>query len=129
MPEGGMVKCSYNRARSIITTKDELCKEEHHLDDVFIRNGYPHLLFVLLHCGLNRDKETENDLDAESLISIPYVSGMSEDIMRICHHFNIIVAFKSAGSCLVNHYGQFLQWLRIYHHPACVPMYCVSHTL
>ena len=49
-----------------------------------------------------RNKETVTDCNAKEkspLISILYViSGLSEDIRRVCHCFNIRVAFKSGQS-------------------------------
>ena len=59
--------------------------------------------FVLLHYSwIPRDKETETDHDVEEnppLVSIPYVSGVSDNIRRVCNcHFNIRVVFKSDQS-------------------------------
>ena len=50
-------------------------KEEHHLDEVFKKNGYPTSFIRSSSLQVPRNKETETDCDAEEkspLVLIPY---------------------------------------------------------
>ena len=70
---------------------EEACKEEHHLE-VFKKKLIPNIFHSFFSLQVPR-----NNLDDEvksPLISILYVHVSGEDI-RVCHHFNIRVVFKS----------------------------------
>ena len=96
----GLVRCLYDRARSITTSEEGLQKEEHHLAGVLKQNGYP-ANFIRISSAPpmqvldeTQDGEEENG-EKPPLVMIPYVAGVSEDIRRTCRKFNIKVIFKS----------------------------------
>ena len=65
----------------------QIHKEEHFLDEVFRRKGYPtsFIRFFFLHANRNRKIETNlNAKEKPPLILIPYALGVSEDIRRVC---------------------------------------------
>ena len=73
---------------------EEVCKEEHHLE-VFKKNWYP--TFFIHFFSLQVPRNNLDDEVKSPLISILYVHVSGEDI-RVCHHFNIRVVFKSGWS-------------------------------
>ena len=60
----GVARCLYDRARSIITIEEKLCKEEHHLDKVLKKNVYLSFIHFFSLQG-QTDKETETNLDGK----------------------------------------------------------------
>ena len=65
---------------------------------VFSNNGY---LEAIIQAGSEwspgrREEEVRDEQgDKPLVVTIPYVSGLSEDIRRVCRRFNIKTAFKS----------------------------------
>ena len=95
----GLIKCLSNRASSIVKDSTQLTKEHTHLSKVLRLNGYPKAFIdstISTHTH-TRDRQTD-DRQPVGTVSIPYISGISEDIRRICRRFNIRVAFRSGTS-------------------------------
>ena len=97
----GVVRCLHDRAREIISTQDNLQKEVDHLARVLKQNGYP-ANFIrdastppMQETADTSGRDEEQEREKEPLVVIPYVTGMSEDIRRVCRKFNIRVVFKS----------------------------------
>ena len=76
----GLVRCLYDRARSIITGQDDLQKEECHLAKVLRQNGYPNTFI----CTKQSMEAMETTLWQEGrrppLVVLPYTEGVSETI-------------------------------------------------
>ena len=95
----GVVRCLHDRARRVISTQDNLQKEVDHLARVLKQNGYP--ANFIHNASVPPTQETtdvsspEEEQEKGSLVVIPYVAGMSEDIRCVCRKFNIRVVFKS----------------------------------
>ena len=74
--------------------ESDLGREEDHLHRFFfpaIATQRP-----LSEQGLRREEEVRDEQgDKPLVVTIPYVSGLSEDIRRVCRRFNIKTAFKS----------------------------------
>ena len=91
----GVVKCLYNRAKKVTTSSRDLGKEERHLNQVLLSNGYPQSFITSNSRERSRVPQDRDEVDSSKLIAIPYVSGLSEDIRRICRRFDIRVVFRS----------------------------------
>ncbi len=99
----GLVRCLYDRARSITTGQDNLKKEECHLAEVLKQNGYPSAFVHSLFIPSKRNVDiTEAPLLEEgrrpTLVMLPYTEGVSEDIRRACRKFGLKVVFRSGLS-------------------------------
>ena len=75
----GLVKCLFERARSIITTQESLQEEEKHVVEALKQNGYPNT-FICVASKALRSKEADQDVDVEEtdrtpLVVLPYVAG------------------------------------------------------
>ena len=94
----GLVRCLYDRARKVITSPDSLRREEKHLENVLKLNGYPTPFIRDSSTPTPRSPvEPQGELPEERppLVMLPYVSGVSEDIRRVCSRYNLRVVFKS----------------------------------
>ena len=99
----GLVRCLYDRARSITTRQDNLKKEECHLTEVLKQNGYPSSFIRSSSVPSRRNVEvTEAPLleggRRPPLVMLPYTEGVSEDIRRVCRKFGLKVVFRSGLS-------------------------------
>ena len=80
----GLVKCLFERARSIIITRESLREEEGHVVEALKQNGYPGT-FICAASKALQSKAADQDVDMEEtdgtpLVVLPYVAGVSEDI-------------------------------------------------
>ena len=94
----GVVRSLYDRARRVTNMESDLGREEDHLHRVFSNNGYPEAIIRAGSEGSpgRREEEVRDEQgDKPLVVTIPYVSGLSEDIRRVCRRFNIKTAFKS----------------------------------
>ena len=96
----GLVRCLYDRARSVTNSEDNLQKEEDHIARVLKQNGYPGAF--IRSSALPPPQDAEESLETEPqeedrppLVMLPYVAGVSEDIRRVCRKFDMRVVFKS----------------------------------
>ena len=99
----GLVRCLYDRARSITTRQEDLQKEDCHLTKVLRQNGYPSNFIRSSSIPSRRDAETtEEPLPEEGrrppMVMLPYTEGVSEDIRRVCRKFGMKVVFRSGLS-------------------------------
>ena len=95
----GLVKCLFDRAKSITTTQENLQKEEEHVAEALKQNGYPST-FIGSSSRSSQGKEGDQEASVEEagrtpLVVLPYIAGVSEDIRRVCRRFNMRVAFRS----------------------------------
>ena len=84
----GLVRCLYDRARSITTRHDNLKKEERHLAEVLKQNGYPSAFVCSSSIPSRQNVDiTEAPLLEEGcrppLVMLPYTEGVSEDVRRV----------------------------------------------
>ena len=101
----GLVRCLYDRAKNNTNSQDNLVQEEHHITTVLKQNGYPN---AFIHSSTwpqptrdAEDREVEqkgNDTQRPPVVLLPYVSGVSEDIKRVCRGLGLRVIFKSRRS-------------------------------
>ncbi len=99
----GLVRCLYDRARSITTRQDNLKKKEFHLAEVLKQNGYPSTFVCSSSIPSRRDVEiTEAPLPEEGrrppLVMLPHTEGVSEDIRWVCRKFGLKDVFRSGLS-------------------------------
>ena len=96
----GLLRYLYNRARIITTSPDSLQREEDHLASVLKCNGYPSTFTRASSTPPTQPaedarREQPQGRDKPPLMVLPYVSGVSEDIRRMCRHYNLRVVFRS----------------------------------
>ena len=102
----GLVRCLYDRARSITTSLDSLKREEGHLASVLKCNGYPSAFILTSSTPPTQPVEDTRGEQPEArratrgkdrppLVVLPYVSGVSEDIRCVCGRYNLRVVFRS----------------------------------
>ena len=99
----GLVRCLYDRAKSITTRQDNLKKEECHLAKVLKQNGYPNAFIRSSSVPSRRNVEvTEAPLLEEGrrppLVMLPYMERVCEDIRRVWRKFGLKVVFSSGLS-------------------------------
>ena len=99
----GLVKCLFDRARTITTGQNNLRKEEHHLTRVLRQNGYPSTFIRSSAKPPRPDMEATEALPLEEehrppLVMLPYIEGVSEDVKRVCRKFGMKVVFRSGQS-------------------------------
>ena len=99
----GLVKCLFDRARTITTGQNNLQKEEHHLTRVLRQNGYPSAFIRSSSKPPRQDMEATEALPLEEehrppLVMLPYIEGVSEDVKRVCRKFGMKVVFRSGQS-------------------------------
>ena len=89
----GLVRCLYDRARKVTTTPADLRKEEEHLEDVLKLNGYPtQFIHVSATPSPRSQLEPQGQQDEiPPLVTLPYISGVSEDIRQVCSRHNLRV--------------------------------------
>ena len=82
----GLVRCLYDRARSITTRQDNLQKEECQLTKVLKQNGYSSPFICSSPLPSNWDVETIEAPqlgEGPPLVMLPYMEEVSEDISRV----------------------------------------------
>ena len=94
----GLVRCLYDRAEKIIPSSAHLSKEKKHLRRVLNTNGYPNR-FINRSTAPHSQRHSEESKTPAATISIPFVSGISEDIRRVCGKYDVRVSFR-AGKTL-----------------------------
>ena len=99
----GLVKCLFDRARTITTGQNNLRKEEHHLTRVLRQNGYPSTFIRSSSKPPRPDMEATEALPLEEehrppLVMLPYIEGVNEDVKRVCRKFGMKVVFRSGQS-------------------------------
>ena len=99
----GLVKCLFDRARTITTGQNNLRKEEHHLTRVLRQNGYPSAFIRSSSKPPRQDMEATEALPLEEehrppLVMLPYIEGVSEDVKWVCRKFGMKVVFRSGQS-------------------------------
>ena len=98
----GVIRSLYDRARRVNTNEEKLEVEERHLGNVFRRNGYPasFMQATLKHTTSEKrsgnSTQSEEEEEKEPMMVVPYISGLSEDIRRVCWKFGIRTVFRSS---------------------------------
>ena len=102
----GVVKSLFDRARKVTNSSKELYQEQQHLHQILAGNGYSESIIrsgSIKSSAPAKGKSDNIDLDHKTpVLVIPYVSGLSENIRRVCRDFNILTSFKS-GKTLRGH--------------------------
>ena len=89
----GVVSCLFHRARTV-AAGEEVSREEEHLCEVLRSNGYPEHVFR--SAALQRERRQEET--TKYTICLPYVSGVSEDLRRVCRRFDIRSVFTTVST-------------------------------
>jgi hypothetical protein len=90
----GVVKCLFDRAEKLITSKEDIESEQQHLSNILGYNGYPKTF--INNSTVKRDNDMKSkERDNEIFVVIPYTKGLSGDIRRICRSYGVKVVFKS----------------------------------
>ena len=90
----GMVSGLFHRARAI-TQGQNREREEEHLTQVLQENGYPYE--VVRTASRPRLQRTQEEQSRHTLY-IPYVSGLGEDLRRVCRKYNIRTVFRTSST-------------------------------
>ena len=90
----GMVSSLFHRARAI-TQGQNREREEEHLTQVLQENGYPYE--VVRTASRPRQQRTQEEQPRHTLY-IPYVSGLGEDLRRVCRKYNIRTVFRTSST-------------------------------
>ena len=110
------IRSLFDRARNITLRKEDLRKEEH-FTTTFRQNGYPLPFIRVISSSMQKpsappeeepDEEADNgesqkEEEKQPLAVIPYVSGVSERIRKVCEKYNFKVVFNSP---LTTHQGK-----------------------
>ena len=97
----GLVRCLFDRARSVTSSQDNLQKEERHLAKVLKQNGYPGAFIQSARHPPQREDPQDplpGEGDRPPLVVLPYTAGVSENIRRVCQKFGMKVVFRSSHS-------------------------------
>ena len=99
--KGGLVRCLFDRARSVISTQDNLQKEECHLAKVLKQSSYPG---AFIRSSLHPPRQEcpqdspSKEGDRPLLVVLPYTTRVSENIRRVCQKFGKKMVFRSSHS-------------------------------
>ena len=86
-------RCLYSWAESITKTTRNLAKERKHLRKILHTNGYPNR-FISKAMMIQAHKAP--DRAPKATIVIPCISGVSEEIRRICSRYNVTTTFGAS---------------------------------
>ena len=92
--KNGIIKTLLHRSTTICCDRESRKQEVAHIFSVFLHNGYPpHFIRRVLW----RQAHTRTPVQQDPLttITIPYISGVSERIRRVCANYRIRVFFRS----------------------------------
>ena len=98
------IRSLFNRARNVTLRKENLQKEEEHLNATFKQNGYPLPFIRSISSSTDKTPTTppepgepghQEEEEQQSLAVIPYVGGVSERIRKACEKYNLKVVYKS----------------------------------
>ena len=70
-------------------------REEQHLDRVLRTNGYPQ---HIIRSAARPRKEREPEATPKYTVCIPYVSGVGEDLRRVCRRYDIRTVFTTIST-------------------------------
>ena len=87
----GVASCLFHRARSV-AVGENIRREEDHLTVVLKENGYPDHV-IKAAAAPRRKKQPEEK--PKYTICLPYVSGVGEDLRRVCRKYDIRTAFST----------------------------------
>ena len=94
----GLVRCLYDRTRSITKEASNLEAEKAQLSGALQRNGYPATFVRAASQEIKpreRDPEEAQGEGKPTLMMLPYVAHISERIRKACRNYNIRVVFRS----------------------------------
>ena len=91
MLKRAVVQSLSDRAERIVNTKENLESERTHLNKVLVSNGYPESFINQATSRRVQDDSSKH----ETMVVIPYVRGLSEELRRICGDYSIRVVFRS----------------------------------
>ena len=89
----GIVKCLYDRAKSLVTKPSVIAGEKKHLSSVLVCNGYPSS-FVQKSTKARTTRRREPVAEFKSTAALPYVQAVSESLRRCLEQQGIRTVFK-----------------------------------
>ncbi len=96
--KNGIINTLNHRAKAICKDQTSLAQETNHLRSVFRSNGYPDAMVNrIIQSTKNKSSVNKEELQQETktIMTIPYVQGVSEKIKRVCYKEGIHVVFRS----------------------------------
>ena len=90
----GVASCLFSHARTV-AVGENVGKEVKHVTEVLKANGYPAHIIRLAQKPRKREEEEDKP---KYTICLPYVSGLSEDLSRICRRFDIRTVFTTTST-------------------------------
>ena len=92
----GIAKCLYDHAKRIVTKPSGISKEKKHLSSVLVSNGYPLSLLQKITNTRERNTSTEPTTEFKTTAVLPYVEGLSGQLLRRClQQQGVRTVFKS----------------------------------
>ena len=91
----GIVKCLYERAKSLVTKPSVISEEKKHLSSVLVSNGYPFSFLQKLTKTGKPNDSTKPAIDFKATAVLPYVKGVSEQLRRSLQQQGVRAVFKS----------------------------------
>ncbi len=89
----GVVRCLYQRARRVTNMSENLKEEEKHLHKVLQSNGYDNTTIRAGSKELPSKDHKDTEQEKGLILTIPYITGLSESIQRVCRDLYIKPAF------------------------------------
>lgn len=80
------------RSDNLCTEQTDKLNEEKHIQQAFVKNGYPNKLIVK---AMRKDTAPADSTNYKATTIIPYSGKLSEQIRRICKKYNIRCIAKS----------------------------------
>lgn len=95
--KSGVTKCLLNRAKTICSTQMALKEEISNIKNDLEQNGYSakEIQKTIDRYSTNQQMEKKDPLENTTLLTIPYVKSVSEEIQRIGKKYNIHTVFTS----------------------------------
>ena len=90
-----IVKCLYERTKSLVTKPSVISKEKKHLSSDLVSNGYPLSFLQKITKTRKQSSSAEPTIESKSAAVLPYVKGLSEQLRHCLQQQGIRAVFKS----------------------------------
>ena len=91
----GIVKCLYERAKRPVTKSSVISKEKKHLSSVLLSNGSPFSFLQKITKTRKQSSSAEPTIEHKSTAVLPYVKGLSQQLLRCLQQQGIRAVFRS----------------------------------
>ena len=91
----GIVKCLYELAKRLVTKPSVISKEKKHLSSVLVSNYYPLSFLQTITKTRKPSSSAEPKIEYKSTVILPYVKGLSEQLLRCLQQEGIHAVFRS----------------------------------